>query len=62
VYLTRTNDDVVNWNENELNEKANESHDNETDGSADSNLREFCNTKCTMKLKIHRTEIQIKEE
>ena len=45
IYLTRSNDDVVNWNEDELDEEANESHHHESDGGTNSNLREFCKRK-----------------
>lgn len=41
IYLTRSNDDVVDWNKDKLNEKPNESHHNETNRGTNSNLGEF---------------------
>ncbi|XLR29954.1 hypothetical protein S83_057854, partial [Arachis hypogaea] len=38
IYLTRSDDDVVNGNEDELDEEANESHNHNSDFSTNSNL------------------------
>jgi len=40
-YLTRSNDDVVDWNKNKLNEKPNKSHHNKTNRGTNSNLGKF---------------------
>lgn len=40
-YLTRTNDDIVDRNEDQLHEETDKSHHNETDRRTERHLREF---------------------
>lgn len=39
--LSRSNDDVVDWDEDELHEEANESHHNKSNRRTNSNFGEF---------------------
>lgn len=39
--LTRSDNNVVNWNKNQLHKKPDESHHNKSDSRAERNLREF---------------------
>ena len=44
-YLCRTDDDVVDWNEDQLHEEADESHHYESDRCTEGHFREFCTEK-----------------
>lgn len=41
-YLRRTNDDVVDGNEDQFNEKSHESHHHESDRCTERHFRKFC--------------------
>lgn len=47
-YLTRSDNDVVDRNEDKLHEETNKSHDHETNRGTDSYLREFCTQNYTI--------------
>lgn len=57
-YLSRTNDDVVNGNEDQFNEKCNKSHNHKPDGCTERNLGEFYAPK-EKKIKTLISEVRI---
>lgn len=44
-YLSRSDDDIVDGDEDELHKEADESHHHESDRRTERHLREFCNSK-----------------
>lgn len=44
-YLSRSDDDIVDGDEDELHKEADESHHHESDSRTERHLREFCNPK-----------------
>lgn len=51
IPLNRSNDDVIDRNEDKLNKEPYESHNNETNRCTHSYLREFCNQSKSVKIK-----------